>query len=302
MASDELRKRLERLNRGPLGGVVKRASAMPGAALREEPSSTIEAPPVDSGSVDCGAVGQSDKRRWGLDRLVPGRAVESEFGSYWSVVRRVEEEWDEARRIATRLLKCHADFETSGSNAAAHPSLAEALKGSPGDFLFMDLETCGFAGTPVFLIGAMYVDDGALVCEQLLARSYAEEAVILRRLAELVQVRGHLVTYNGKSFDWPFVTGRAAVSLAPMPAPRLHCDLLHAARRRYRGVLPDCKLQTLERYVCGRRRTGDIPGAEIPGAYHAFVRDGDARLMRDVVHHNLLDLVTMADILAALAV
>ena len=53
--------------------------------------------------------------------------------------------------------------------------------------------------------------------------------------------------------------------------------------------------------VCRRRRSEDIPGHEIPAAYHDFVRDGDAWLMRSVLHHNALDLITLLQ-LAMLAV
>ena len=35
-------------------------------------------------------------------------------------------------------------------------------------------------------------------------------------------------------------------------------------------------MQTLEQAICGRRRRGDIPGRDIPLAYHDFVRSGDA--------------------------
>jgi uncharacterized protein YprB with RNaseH-like and TPR domain len=50
--------------------------------------------------------------------------------------------------------------------------------------------------------------------------------------------------------------------------------------------------------VCGHHeRVGDIPGAEIGEAYHAFVRTGDARQMVQILTHNMLDLVTLAEIL-----
>ena len=106
-----------------------------------------------------------------------------------------------------------------------------------------------------------------------------------------------MVTFNGKTFDWPFVRDRAAICGVELVEPDAHCDLLHVSRRRYRRSLPDCKLQTLELYVCKRRRVGDIPGSEIPAAYHEFVQTGDARLIRDVVHHNFLDLITMAELM-----
>jgi uncharacterized protein YprB with RNaseH-like and TPR domain len=78
------------------------------------------------------------------------------------------------------------------------------------------------------------------------------------------------------------------------PRPRLvHCDLLHHARRRWGGKLPDCRLQTLERHILRRRRSNDIPGRDIPAVYHDFVRTSDAWLIRAVLHHNALDLVTL---------
>ena len=133
-----------------------------------------------------------------------------------------------------------------------------------------------------------------------MARSYSEEASILDRFARLLARRPHLVTFNGKSFDWPFLLDRASISRVPIGQPLGHCDLLHAARRRYGKVLPDCRLQTLERTVCGRRRGGDIPGAEIPAAYHAYVASGDAHEMREILQHNFLDLATLADVFARL--
>jgi uncharacterized protein YprB with RNaseH-like and TPR domain len=35
----------------------------------------------------------------------------------------------------------------------------------------------------------------------------------------------------------------------------------------------------------------------IPDAYHRYVKTGDARPMLDVIHHNALDLVTMAELM-----
>jgi uncharacterized protein YprB with RNaseH-like and TPR domain len=45
---------------------------------------------------------------------------------------------------------------------------------------------------------------------------------------------------------------------------------------------------------------GDIPGWQIGEAYHSFVRTGDARAIARIVHHNLLDLLTMGELLCHL--
>jgi uncharacterized protein YprB with RNaseH-like and TPR domain len=170
--------------------------------------------------------------------------------------------------------------------------------------------------------------DGSLVVDQLFARTYAEEKALLASLWEIAAKNRLLVTFNGKSFDWPMVhdrstrhhLGRDGRSLRratsamrrPSHAPSerspsggdlardsvrpelLHCDLLHHARRRWKRLLPDCRLQTLERYVCRRVRHDDLPGSLVPAAYHEFVRSGRTDQIGAILRHNALDLVTLA--------
>ena len=56
----------------------------------------------------------------------------------------------------------------------------------------------------------------------------------------------------------------------------------------------------MEKHLLGRLRTGDIPSAAIPDAYHQFVATSDARMIADALHHNLLDLLTMAQLVVSL--
>jgi hypothetical protein len=170
----------------------------------------------------------------------------------------------------------------------------------PDDVLFVDLETTGLGSTPLFLIGTMGWEGGGLVVRQYFARNYAEEPAVVRLFLDLLRRKPLLVSFNGKSFDMPYVRVRAAANGLPYVEPANHFDLLHVSRRIWRGYLPDCRLQTLERHVCGRTRTGDIPGADIPQAYHDFVRTGDARQMGECLRHNRLDLITLADLMVRL--
>jgi len=143
-------------------------------------------------------------------------------------------------------------------------------------------------------------EGGGLVVRQYFARNYAEEAAVISTFLDRAAARKLLVSFNGKSFDLPYVRVRAVANAIPFQLGLDHLDLLHVSRRIWRGVLPDCRLQTLERHVCGRTRCGDIPGSEIPQVYHDFVRTNDARLMVEVLKHNMLDLVTLGDLLIRL--
>lgn len=172
---------------------------------------------------------------------------------------------------------------------------------NPGGALFIDTETTGLAGSMVFLLGAMRISGGRITLRQVFARDYREEPALLEEWAELLSGAEMLVSFNGKAFDVPVLRDRLGYHGIASPDEPPHLDLLHAARRRWRDVLPDCRLQTLEWRVCGRRRAGDIPGEEIPDVYHRFVRTGDSADVISVFHHNALDLITLADIALALA-
>jgi hypothetical protein len=152
----------------------------------------------------------------------------------------------------------------------------------------------------VFLAGTMHWNGGDFVVRQLFARHYGEEAALLAALSETARGFSFMVTFNGKSYDAPFLRDRARRHGLVIDLPPRHVDLLHPARRRWRERLPDCRLQTLELHVCRRRRVGDVPGNEVPGLYHDFVRRGDPYRLVPVFHHNLLDVITMAEILRAL--
>ncbi|MGD9719953.1 MAG: ribonuclease H-like domain-containing protein [Pirellulales bacterium] len=210
----------------------------------------------------------------------------------------------------------------AGNNQPQHPELAALAQSFPRDALLLDLETCGFAGSMVFLAGLVWCD-GVPVIDQLFARTYAEERALLETVWQIARHKRVLVTFNGKSFDWPMVRDRSTRhrlgaeprlghhDSAPADAPRgeppdarvnsqlpdwIHCDLLHHARRRWKGVLPDCRLQTLERFICRRARHDDLPGALVPQVYHEFVRTGRADRLGDILRHNAFDLVTLAQL------
>jgi len=179
----------------------------------------------------------------------------------------------------------------AGAARPADPLLAAP---SPADFCFFDIETTGLTpSTYVFLCGLMSVRNGRFVIEQAFARDYSEEAGMLRYVREVLDGFRVLVTFNGASFDVPFVKTRMAVARLDYEGPRDHVDLLLPARSRFRGTLPDCRLETIERHLRGASREDDIPGSEIPDAYHEFVRTGDARKIKRILHHNRMDLLAM---------
>lgn len=174
---------------------------------------------------------------------------------------------------------------------------------NPEKWLFLDTETTGLAGgtgTYAFLVGLAWWDSGGLQVEQLFMRDFAEEYAILYELAGRLAERPVLVTFNGKTFDWPLLENRFTMTRSIKP-PKLagHLDLLHPARALWRLRLGSVKLVELERQVLDASRLGwtrdeDIASAMIPQYYFDFLRGGSAAPIAGVVRHNQLDLRGLA--------
>jgi uncharacterized protein YprB with RNaseH-like and TPR domain len=168
-------------------------------------------------------------------------------------------------------------------------------------FILLDLETTGFSSTPLFLAGTLFVRQGGVRVTQFLARDYSEESAVIALLDDLLSGFAFCITFNGKAFDVPYIRERAKYHKIDLNAAPRQFDLLHPARRMWKHSLPNCRLVTLEWHILGRRRVGDVPGWEVPCIYHDFVHTKDARKLRDVLRHNLIDVVSMAELFISLA-
>jgi len=165
-------------------------------------------------------------------------------------------------------------------------------------WLFLDTETTGLmggTGTYPFLVGLAWWEGGGLEVEQLFMREYSEERSLLAALAERLDERPVLVTFNGKSFDWPLLETRYRMARSiPPPAPQAHLDFLHPARNLWRLRLGSVRLSQLERHVLGWDRGDDLVSELIPSIYLNFVRHGHADPLVPVFQHNQMDLRGLA--------
>lgn len=207
--------------------------------------------------------------------------------------------------------------DVPGRALAAAPEIAmlggvpEPLDREPRALLFVDLETTGLAGgagTYAFLVGCAFFEPHGFRIRQYFLPGYQHERRLLAEVERLVRASASLVSYNGKTFDVPVLETRYQFNrLAPPFGEIAHVDMLHAARRFWRGAPPapgawpetdSCRLSALERTLFGVRRIGDVPGFEIPGRYFDFMRSGNAAPLEPVLEHNRLDLISLAALTA----
>lgn len=169
--------------------------------------------------------------------------------------------------------------------------------------LYLDTETTGLAGgtgTVPFLVGLAWFEGGSLRVQQLFLRRLGEEAPLLKVLAERMAESSCLVTFNGKSFDWPLLRTRFVLNRVPLPTELPHLDLLHCSRRVFKHRGAGARLVHLEEQVLGHRRVGDVDGSLIPDLYFRFLRGGSGSALTPVLEHNANDLLLLAALLGEL--
>jgi uncharacterized protein YprB with RNaseH-like and TPR domain len=165
------------------------------------------------------------------------------------------------------------------------------------ELLFFDLETLGLGGSPIFLAAVgRFVEDGFLI-RQTLAPSLGAEAALLERMEDELRGASALLSYNGKSFDWTLLKERFAYYGFPFLEAPIHVDLLHHARRAFGAEIPDCHLGTIEHRVLHIERSNDLPSAEIPIHYTAYLETGNATWLMPIVHHSRQDLASLVVLL-----
>ena len=163
------------------------------------------------------------------------------------------------------------------------------------ELLFVDIETLGLFSSPIIVIGLAKLVGEALTVYQYVLRNLHEEPAALTAFFSHIDERCALVTFNGRTFDVPYLEQRLAYYQIPGDLQKTHFDVFHFARRRWRGTTPDCRLGTLQEYFLGAREA-DIPSAFVPEFYETYLQTRNVGPLLAIVAHNREDLVALARI------
>ena len=167
------------------------------------------------------------------------------------------------------------------------------------DILFMDTETTGLSGgtgTMAFLVGLGYFSITGFNVDQFFLVDPIDEMGLLSTLSNQVRKFKLMISFNGTSFDMPLLKTRFLLNRMNSPLSDLaHLDLLYLSRKIWGLHLQSLKLRDLENEILGFTREGDeVPGWMVPQVYFDFVRSRDARLLKGVIYHNCMDVLSLA--------
>jgi len=184
------------------------------------------------------------------------------------------------------------------------------------DLLFLDIETMGSYNSPIIIIGIGFFRKEVFEIHVLFARNFTEEISICEHLKN--EVLPHFkcfVSYNGKSFDIPYLSNRflyyfdenPMITKEDIPYENYntkfhHIDLYHNCRRKFKEEYEGFTLTNMEEKILNVKREIDIPGILVGLCYRKYLEDNlkHAGLIKKIIEHNYYDIYSMPLILQKL--
>ena len=165
------------------------------------------------------------------------------------------------------------------------------------DLFFFDTETTGLGGgvgNTIFLLGHARITEQEVVLTQHFLPNPGAEVALYQSFLSCVDYTT-LVTYNGKSFDWPQLKTRHTLIRDAIPKlPEFgHFDLYHASRRLWKKRLESVRLTNVEKEILDIKRTNDVPGYLAPIIYFDYLQNKNPEGIFGVMVHNEADILSL---------
>lgn len=169
------------------------------------------------------------------------------------------------------------------------------------DFAIIDIETMGLFSRPIILLGVAQPCEGKLKVNQYLVRDISEENAALKIFMEELEQYSAIISFNGRSFDIPFIEQRLNYYGLNSIIDKMHFDLLHYIRRAWRHTVPSCNLSTIEECILGLTRRDEVPGALVPEFYREYLETKNVGPLVAIINHNRQDVVSLAKLFSKLS-
>lgn len=170
---------------------------------------------------------------------------------------------------------------------------------------FLDIETLGFNRNKdiIYLVGIVYFNevDNLWNLDQYFAQSIVEEKIMLKKLVEAIEGFETIITYNGDSFDLPYLNRRFKIYDIDFDIFKINSlDLYSIVRKNKQYLnLENYKLKTLEQFI-GIYREDIYSGRDCIDFYKNYIINKDSLLETKILQHNFDDLIYMLDLFKVL--
>lgn len=156
-----------------------------------------------------------------------------------------------------------------------------------------------------YLIGVLFPipDSNSWILKQYFANDMDKEKELLERFIDNIGLYDNIITYNGDSFDLPFINHRLDhYGIKSFVNMSKSFDLYRIIRKNKQYLsLPNLKLKTIEESL-GYFREDIYSGFDCIGFYYKYINSKNLELKDNILKHNYDDLVNMLDIIEILDV
>lgn len=171
---------------------------------------------------------------------------------------------------------------------------------------FFDIETTGLSPfrCKLILSGFSIPEKDKITSVQFLADDPSEEPLVIKETLKIMDDLDMVVTYNGKTFDMPFLDQRIKADKIhlSMPLP-FNLDLYQAVKYTspLKSFLPNLRQKTVESYMgLWTTRTDEISGADSVDLYYHYAGTKDEKIRDVILLHNADDIRQLSKLLPVL--
>lgn len=176
------------------------------------------------------------------------------------------------------------------------------------NILFLDIETTGLspARDQIYCIGCGHFTGNQIQTDLFFAETPADEPAVLDEFYRFLSPFDTLVTFNGTTFDLPFIRKRAGILLpflldSSETADKNHIDLYREVARLKNFLdLPSCRQKSVEQFL-GCRRDDKYTGGELVSIYQKYISGQDPDLLHLLLLHNSEDVRGMFSLTSILS-
>lgn len=160
--------------------------------------------------------------------------------------------------------------------------------------MILDIETTGLSPkyTQVILVGFIHFTNNKWILTQIFCKNRSEEKMLLLELIRhFKNYNKILITYNGHSFDIPYLNERLKRNNINYQFDTfMNFDLYRVVRSSKKSLgLDNYKLKTIEKFL-GITREDTISGKESVELYNLYEQNQDLELKKKILLHNYEDI------------
>lgn len=171
------------------------------------------------------------------------------------------------------------------------------------ELLFIDIETKNLSNeTGIITAGVGFFENASFIIKQLTILNDAAEYEILNEFLKYLNNKKSIITFNGKTFDIPFLENRLSYYSIDYNefSNFINFDLLFFSRSAFKNLSSSFALKDVEKNILKKIRKNDISSEEVEVYYFKYLKTGNLMYLNPVIYHNREDIIGMYLILKKL--